>query len=110
MNSSRAVIALSDCYKKDDHFWFTFFHKAAHILLHSKRETFVDDDSDDDILEEANGFARDFLVPPREVSRLRQLTTEGDVREFAHEIGIAPGIVVGRLQKDQCRVSRRVTC
>ena len=44
----RAVIALSDRYKKDDRFWFSFFHEAAHILLHSKKETFVDDDTDDD--------------------------------------------------------------
>jgi HTH-type transcriptional regulator/antitoxin HigA len=101
MNSSRAVIALSDRYKKDDRFWFTFFHEAAHILLHSKRETFVDDDSDDDIVEEeANGFARDFLVPPKDMPRLHHLSSEADVRVFARELGIAPGIVVGRLQKD----------
>lgn len=102
VNPARAVIALSDRYKKDDHFWFTFFHEAAHILLHSKKETFVDDDSDDDILEEeANRFARDLLIPPKEASRLRQLTSDGDVMDFAREIGIAPGIVVGRLQKDK---------
>jgi HTH-type transcriptional regulator/antitoxin HigA len=101
VNPSRAVIALSDRYKKDDRFWFTFFHEAAHILLHSKRETFVDDDGDDDILEEeANKFARNFLIPPKDASRLHQLTTEMEVREFAHAIGISPGIVVGRLQKD----------
>jgi HTH-type transcriptional regulator/antitoxin HigA len=98
---SRAVIALSDRYKKDDHFWFTFFHEAAHVLLHSKKETFVDDGTDNDMLEdEANGFAADFLIPPDNVSRLTSLTSEHDVEAFAREIGIAPGIVVGRLQHD----------
>jgi Zn-dependent peptidase ImmA (M78 family) len=24
-------------HKSDDHFWFTFFHEAAHVLLHSKK-------------------------------------------------------------------------
>ncbi|MBY3792866.1 ImmA/IrrE family metallo-endopeptidase [Rhodococcus fascians] len=99
---NRAVIALSDRFKKDDHFWFTFFHEAAHVLLHSKKETFVDDGSEDDSLEdEANKFARDFLIPPDRASELKQLRTDSDVKEFANNIGIAPGIVVGRMQHDK---------
>jgi HTH-type transcriptional regulator/antitoxin HigA len=98
---NRAVIALSDRYKKDDYFWFTFFHESAHILLHSKKETFVDDGSDDDLLEdEANRFAADFLIPREQASQLPTLATEADVASFAAELGIAPGIVVGRLQHD----------
>lgn len=98
---SRAVIALSDRYKKDDHFWFTFFHEAAHILLHSKKETFVDSGADDDLLEEeANRFAADLLIPAANTARLAGLTTDRDVEIFARDIGIAPGIVVGRLQHD----------
>ena len=55
---------LDDRYKKDDFFWFTFFHEAAHLLLHSKKETFVDDGTDNDVIEnEANDFATDFLIP-----------------------------------------------
>ncbi len=98
---SRAVIALSDRYKKDDHFWFTFFHEAAHILLHSKKETFVDSGADDDLLEdEANRFAADFLIPANTKGRLSNLATDLEVELFAREIGIAPGIVVGRLQHE----------
>ncbi len=98
---SRAVIALSDRYKKDDYFWFTFFHESAHLLLHSKKETFVDDGSDDDLLEEeANRFAADLLIPRAQASKLPGLTTDADVVGFAAELGIAPGIVVGRLQHD----------
>jgi len=100
-SSSRAVIALSDRYKKDDFFWFTFFHEAAHLLLHSKKETFVDDGTDDDLLEdEANRFAADLLIPPGAAERLACLSTDGDVQIFADQVGIAPGIVVGRLQHD----------
>jgi HTH-type transcriptional regulator/antitoxin HigA len=95
---SRPVIALTDRYKKDDFFWFTFFHEAAHILLHSKKETFVDDGSDDHLLEdEANRFAADFLIPPEYVPQLQHLATDQAVRAFARELGISPGIVVGRL-------------
>ncbi len=99
---SRAIIALSDRYKKDDRFWFSFFHEAAHILLHSKKETFVDDGSDDDVVEEeANSFAADFLVPPGYKPRLYRLTNDSEVVRFAQDIGVAPGIVVGRLQHDE---------
>lgn len=99
---ARAVIALSDRYKKDDFFWFTFFHEAAHILLHSKKDTFVDDGSDDDVAEdEANRFAADALVPKEHVPELARLRSDLDIVRFAERIGIAPGIVVGRLQHDQ---------
>lgn len=98
---TRAVIALSDRYKQDDRFWFSFFHEAAHILLHSKKETFVDDGTDNDVIEkEANDFAADFLIPPEYKKRMFQFTTEREVEDFADEIGIAPGIVVGRLQHE----------
>lgn len=97
----RAVIALSDRYKKDDYLWFTFFHESAHILLHSKKETFVDDGSEDDLLEdEANRFAADFLIPPIRAKELPSLTTDEKVRDFAEDLGISPGIVVGRLQHE----------
>jgi HTH-type transcriptional regulator/antitoxin HigA len=100
--SNRAVIALSDRYKKDDHFWFTFFHEAAHLLLHSKKETFVDDGSENDMLEdEADRFARNLLIPPDRAHELNSLRTDTDVKEFAKDIGIAPGIVVGRMQHDK---------
>jgi HTH-type transcriptional regulator/antitoxin HigA len=97
----RAVIALSDRYKKDDRFWFSFFHEAAHVLLHSKRETFVDDGGEDDMLErEADRFAADHLIPAEHAPRLATLTTSEAVVAFAAELGVAPGIVVGRLQHD----------
>jgi HTH-type transcriptional regulator/antitoxin HigA len=98
----RAVIALTDRYKKDDFFWFSFFHEAAHLLLHSKKETFVDDGTDNDVIEnEANDFAADFLIPVEHQARLHRLTTDSEVKAFADDIGIAPGIVVGRLQHDE---------
>lgn len=100
---TRAVIALSDRYKADDRFWFTFFHEAAHLLLHSKKETFVDADGKDDgdLEEEANRWARDFLIPPDRIRELSNFVDDDDVEEFSRELGIAPGIVVGRMQHDR---------
>jgi len=36
LSSGKALIIQSLRYRTDDHFWFTFFHEAAHILLHGK--------------------------------------------------------------------------
>lgn len=105
MGHSRPVMMLSLRYKTDDHLWFTFFHEAGHILLHGKRDTFIEGvDSEDEREVEANQFAADFLIPPE---RLRGfLRRPGHVShdriiKFAGELGIAPGIVVGRLQHDK---------
>src|SRR5262249_31242331 len=38
LSATRALIQLSLRYKMDDHFWFTFFHEAGHILLHRRRD------------------------------------------------------------------------
>lgn len=98
----QAVIALTDRGKAEDRFWFTFFHEAAHILLHSKKVTFIDYDGDDGELEEdADRFASDLLIPPDKAAQLRLLSTVSDVQGFSADIDIADGIVVGRLQHDE---------
>ena len=98
---SRAVIQLSDRYKHEDNFWFAFFHEAAHILLHSKKETYIDDGPDDSEIEtEANRFAANALIPPARARELATLRTEADVSEFAARVGVSAGVVVGRLHND----------
>jgi HTH-type transcriptional regulator / antitoxin HigA len=104
VSPTRAVIQLSLRYKTDDHLWFTFFHEAAHILLHNKRDVFVESDGAKSEEEKsADRFAANHLIPPREFQRLQEQGphSEALVREFAAQLGIAPGIVVGRLQHDR---------
>jgi hypothetical protein len=52
---------------------------------------------------EADLFARDWLIPAREYEALKRLGTpsQAGVSRFARQIGIAAGIVVGRLQHDR---------
>lgn len=100
LTPARALIQLSLRYKSDDHFWFSLFHEAGHIVLHSKKETFVSRDRFSDTAEdEANSFAANLLIPKQYDGRLRKLSI-GEIPQFAGELGIAPGIVVGRLQKE----------
>jgi len=105
LNPHRPIILISLRYKKTDHFWFTFFHEAAHVLKHAKRGNFLDylafeDGKEED---EANRFAADFLIPPDAFERFKSSgkVTKQSVISFAAEIGIDPGIVVGRLQHDK---------
>lgn len=105
LSPTKAIIQLSLRYKTDDHLWFTFFHEAAHILLHGKREIFVEtgiDHQNKEKEEEADRFAADFLIPPVEYRKFVSLGefSRAKILEFADEMGIAPGIVVGRLQHD----------
>ncbi|MDE2753158.1 MAG: HigA family addiction module antitoxin [Gemmatimonadota bacterium] len=105
ISSRRPVIALSARHKTGDHLWFSFFHEAAHLLLHGKKDVFVDGANYDaeDIEAEANNWASAFLVPKSDWRGFvaKKAYSDADVREFAFEQGIAPGIVVGRLQFEE---------
>ncbi len=53
---------------------------------------------------EADRFATDTLIPPEAFSAFvaeKRFHAE-DICRFADEVGIAPGVVVGRLQHDGC--------
>jgi HTH-type transcriptional regulator/antitoxin HigA len=106
LSPSKALIQLSLRYKTDDHLWFSFFHEAGHILKHGKRDvfrkgtTFLMDETKE---EEANTFAADFLIPRREYLNFTSKNTlsKVNIKKFASQIKISPGIVVGRLQHDK---------
>ncbi|MBH0330144.1 XRE family transcriptional regulator [Brevibacillus brevis] len=102
LNPSKALIQLSLRYKTDDHLWFTFFHEAGHILLHGKKEYFLEvANNTSDQEEEADQFASDFLIPPIQYNEfVKSRLTKQRVSAFADKLGIAPGIIVGRLQHD----------
>ena len=96
-------IQLSLRYKTNDHLWFTFFHEAAHILLHGKKLIFLDTGKNEGNTEkEADNWAADFLIPPKKYQTFLEegSLSKSSIAEFAGEVGIAPGIVVGRLQHD----------
>lgn len=101
LNPGKAVIQLSLRYKSDDQLWFSFFHESGHIILHGKKDIFIEDDTKDSAKEkEADKFASDILIPPKKYKQFIQAGRYGKeaIQDFASELGIAPGIVVGRLQ------------
>jgi len=97
------VIQVSCRYKKEDRFWFTFFHEAGHIVLHGKREVFLEDDErSGEKEEEADSFAENLLVPENEWEQFREAGdySEPAIRAFARLVRVSPGIIVGRMQHE----------
>jgi len=110
LRPTKALIQLSLRGKTDDHLWFTFFHEAGHILLHEKRDVFIEAKGEGcgamvgaGKEQEANQFAQEFLIPFSEYQAFLQNNdlSQTAIRLFAEKLGIAPGIVVGRLQHDK---------
>jgi addiction module HigA family antidote len=60
------LIQLSDKFKNTDAFWFTFFHEIGHILLHGKKDIFLEkveySDKQQNQEEEADAFALNYVV------------------------------------------------
>jgi len=104
LNPRKALLQLSDRYKKNDHFWFSFYHEAGHIILHGKRDCFIDleNNENNEKEKEANEFAANFLIPLKDwqTFKLSNSVSSLAVSEFAQRIGVAPGIIVGRLQRE----------
>ena len=97
----KALLLLSVRHLTDDHFWYSFFHEAAHVLLHGNTRWILESPNLEvnDRERQANEFAEKILLPAhfrRDFSRLRG--NSRDVIRFARRAGISPGIVVGQLQ------------
>ncbi|MGN7727130.1 ImmA/IrrE family metallo-endopeptidase [Luteimonas sp. 22616] len=94
------LVILSSRHLRDDHFWFSFFHEAGHVLLHGESLIVESTPSlEDPREEEANVFASAALIPPEFRNELVSLgSSRYAIVRFARKIGIAPGVIVGQLQ------------
>jgi len=95
------MIAVTSRYKSLDGLWFTILHEIAHVLLHPKRSTFVDDgfkaDDDADLQEAAaNKFAETHLIAPAYKKTLESATTPEQIRSLAAALEVSPSVVAGQ--------------
>ncbi|HLP27547.1 MAG TPA: ImmA/IrrE family metallo-endopeptidase [Candidatus Didemnitutus sp.] len=101
------LIQLSGRYKRNDVFWFTFFHEAGHILLHGKKDIFLEDydysEVDRKKEDEADRFAVRWTLTIEGDQELkhRGSMTEREIVALAKRINTHPAIIVGRLQHDR---------
>jgi HTH-type transcriptional regulator/antitoxin HigA len=94
--------------KTDDHLWFTFYHEAGHVMKHGKRAMFVEEGDGEGAARdpreaEADAFAQECLIPSGDYNCFCR---NGDfspaaIRRFAGRVGIASGIVAGRLHRER---------
>jgi HTH-type transcriptional regulator/antitoxin HigA len=103
---NKPIIQLSGRFKTNDHFWFTFFHEAAHIILHGKKDIFLENvegiEIDQEKEDEANAFAAKTLIDEkdwREIVNILPLLPF-EIAAYAQKLRIPAGIIVGRLQHE----------
>ena len=114
LGKDKVVLALNDRRKYADTFWFALFHELGHVLQQRIKVLLVSEKNKagletDELIQrlenDADAFSQNVLIPEAEyddfVSTNQESFTEETIRAFAKEINIQPGIVVGRLQKDE---------
>lgn len=99
------LIQLSARYQRNDIFWFTFFHEAGHILLHGKKDIFLEDIeySDKDIQKEkeADNFAVKWTLSEEQEKEIIASfpLNEKKIVAFAKQFNTHPAMIVGRLRR-----------
>jgi addiction module HigA family antidote len=100
-------IQLTGRYNRNDSFWFTFFHEAGHILLHGKKDIFLEkvDYSDKDMIKEkeADDFAVKWTLSENEEAEIIAAASfsQQTIKTFAKKFNTHPAIIIGRLQHKQ---------
>jgi len=101
LESGRGLLLLSARFLSDDHFWFSFFHEAAHLILHGVELRIEGEGLSGTSTQEteANQFAQRILLEPHGESALKALPiNKFAIARFARRCGVSPGIIVGQLQ------------
>lgn len=99
MNANKALIIINLRGKREDKFWFSFFHEAGHVVHDNKKHLYINDDGDDPIEQRADKFAESILFPDKKSrAHIPMLTSKRNIIAYAKELGLSPGIVAGQYQ------------
>lgn len=97
---SSVMLMINDRRLYSDSLWFTLLHEAGHIINGDFGASL--ESTEERIEEEANRFAEDSLIPPkdyREFIKAENFDLQS-IKDFAQKINRDPGIVLGRLHSD----------
>jgi HTH-type transcriptional regulator/antitoxin HigA len=104
--SNTPLIQLTARYKRNDNFWFTFFHELGHVILHGKKYISLENvdfaASDPDKEEEAHQFAVAYTFTHEQKNELlkTRAVTEQVIINYAEKFNTHPAMIIGRLQHD----------
>lgn len=101
------LIQLSDRYHSADHFWFSFYHEALHVLKHGKTAVFLEGvkglDQPQKQEKEANSFALRMVLNGFPLQQFigghEKRWSEREVVTHARKYQIHPGTLVAQLQR-----------
>jgi HTH-type transcriptional regulator/antitoxin HigA len=99
----KAIIALSVMGKRADRFWFTFFHEIAHLIKHSNKEFHISYEKESSE-NEADDMASNYLIPEKQYNKFiseYDYKDNSQIVKYSNEVGIAPFVLLGRLQHDE---------
>lgn len=115
--SPTKVLLMLNAHKRDEgKFWFNLFHEIGHILLHSRKECFVDIDggNSSEIEKEADDFSQKHLIPDfiKTMDVFKQSLRESrglvpTMKSCADMNGVSSAIVAGRFTyhfKDDAKI------
>lgn len=107
LDRGRPIVALTLRHDRIDNFWFALLHELAHVAKHLTAETpvFIDDlehPGNQALEAEADAIASEALIPAGswQAAGVRETKSSADAIAFAHEIGVHPAIVAGRLRHE----------
>jgi HTH-type transcriptional regulator/antitoxin HigA len=101
IDGNKIVVGLTARGKDADKFWFSLFHELAHIILGHIGQA---DGTTEEDEKAADFWSRDTLIPEDAFLEFEQRRnySASNICEYAKQLGIAPGILVGRLQNEGC--------
>lgn len=102
------VIQLSLLGAYADMFWFNLFHEIGHLILHGKKDKFIEfNDRDLSVVQEkekeADEFASNELLSHKIYAEFVEKAdfSRPAIKKFAETVGIDAGIIAGRLCHDR---------
>jgi len=108
------VIQLSNRYKRNDIFWFTFFHEAGHILKHGKKATFIEGlQHNEESLEkekEADEVAIEYTLTREHEAEIRSyfpLSKPSDLNRLAEKYNTHPACIMGRIARNNVQLNQK---
>lgn len=99
LSSKKAMILLNLRGKKEDLFWFAFFHEAGHVLHDSKKDLLINNGKkkqEDERELRADEYAAEILIPAKYNERIKKIRSRKTLFALAELLEVSPGIVAGR--------------
>ena len=100
MDGNKIVVGLTARGRDADKFWFSLLHELGHIVLGHVGQVNGISEADEKAADE---WSEDALIKAEDFERFKKKRdySESGVIHFAQEQGVAPGIVVGRMQMER---------